>query len=90
MTTETKLKAALVSSFLMILWLAVMWSNSDAKIIKQKEEIDNLSTIVDSIFQESFGLNVEVGRYELTLDHFKDVNPNAAKEFMDYMSHETE
>ena len=50
MTTETKLKAALVSSFLMILWLAVMWGNSDAKINKQKEEIDNLSTIVDSIF----------------------------------------
>ena len=32
MTTETKLKAALVSSFLMILWLAVMWSNSVNKI----------------------------------------------------------
>ncbi len=90
MTTETKLKSALVASFLIILWLAVMWGNSDVKITKQKEEIDVLSTIVDSVFQESFGLNVEVGRYELTLDHLKDVNPNAAKEFMDYMTHETE
>jgi hypothetical protein len=90
MTTETKLKATLVLSILLTIWMSVMWGNSDAKIKKQKEEIDNLSTIVDSIFQESFGLNVEVGRYELTLDHFKDVNPNAAKEFMDYMSHETE
>ena len=90
MTTEIKLKVALVTSFLMILWLAVMWSNSEAKIIKQKEEINNLSTIVDSEFQESFGLNVEVGRYELTLNHLKKTNPKAFKEFMDYMIHKTE
>ena len=70
--------------------MSVMWGNSDVKVKKQKEEIDNLSTIVDNIFQESFGLNIEVGKYELTLDHFKDVNPDAAKEFIDYMSHEIE
>jgi len=90
MTTENALKGGLVLSLLFTIWTLVMWGNADAKVIKQKEEIDNLSTIVDSIFQESFGLNVEIGRYELSLDHLKDVNPDAAKEFMDYMSHETE
>jgi len=87
---ENALKGGLVLSLLFTIWTLVMWGNADAKVIKQKEEINNLSNIVDSIFQESFELNVEMGRYELTLDHFKDVNPDAAKEFMDYMSHETE
>ena len=93
MTTEPKLKAALVSSFLMILWLAVMLANSVNKISKQKkeiaiqkEEIDNLSTIVDNTFQESFSLNMEVGRYELTLYHFKYIDPNTYKKFDNYLN----
>ena len=90
MTTEFKLKLTLVASLILTLWMSVMWSNSVNLITKQKEDIDNLSTIVDSIYQESFGLNMEIGRYEITLEHFKDVNPNAAKEFTDYLSHETE
>lgn len=90
MTIEFKLKLTLVASLILTLWMSVMWSNSDNLITKQKEDIDNLSTIVDSIYQESFGLNMEIGRYEITLEHFKDVNPNAAKEFTDYLSHETE
>ena len=90
MTTEFKLKLTLVASLILTLWMSVMWSNSVNLITKQKEDIDNLSTIVDSIYQESFGLNMEIGRYEITLEHFKDVNPNASKEFTDYLSHETE
>ena len=90
MTTEFKLNLTLVASLILTLWMSVMWSNSVNLITKQKEDIDNLSTIVDSIYQESFGLNMEIGRYEITLEHFKDVNPNAAKEFTDYLSHETE
>jgi hypothetical protein len=93
MTTETKLKAALVLSILLTIWMSVMWGNSDKKIFKQneeivrqKEEIDNLSSIVDNIFQESFCLNMEVGRYELTLDHLKDINPNAHKKFTYYLN----
>jgi hypothetical protein len=90
MTTETTLKGGLVLSLLFTIWTLVMWGNADAKVIKQKAEIDNLSTIVDSTFQESFELNVEMGRYELSLEHLKNVNPKAAKEFMDYMTNETE
>ena len=56
------------------------------EIVRQKEEIDNLSSIVDNIFQESFCLNMEVGRYELTLDHLKDINPNAHKKFTYYLN----
>ena len=93
MTTETKLKATLVLSILLTIWMSVMWSNSYKKIIKQqeeitkqKEEIDNLSTILDNTFQESFNLNMEVGRYELALYHFKDIDPNTYKKFDNYLN----
>jgi hypothetical protein len=37
-----------------------------------------------------FNAQSENGRYELSLDHLKEVNPKAAKQFEDYMTHETE
>ena len=93
MTTETKLKATLVLSILLTIWMSVMWANSVNKISKQKkeiaiqkEEIDNLTTIVDNTFQESFSLNMEVGRYELALYHFKDIDPNTYKKFDNYLN----
>jgi len=34
--------------------------------------------------------NSIVGRYELTLEHLYEVDPASAKEFDDYLQHETE
>jgi hypothetical protein len=48
------------------------------------------SQMVDSLRDELFIKHVELGRYELTLDHLHDINPIAAKQFDDYFSHETE
>jgi hypothetical protein len=44
----------------------------------------------DSLLNELFIKQTEVGRYELSLDYLKDINPKAAKQFEDYMLHETE
>jgi hypothetical protein len=46
--------------------------------------------LLDSLHDELFNANNMIGRYELTLEHMKDVNPKAAHEFEQYMSHETE
>jgi hypothetical protein len=46
--------------------------------------------LMDSLHDELFNAKAENGRYELTLEHLKEVNPKAAKQFEDYMSHETE
>jgi|LauGreDrversion4_2_1035121.scaffolds.fasta_scaffold256833_1 hypothetical protein len=45
---------------------------------------------LDSLRDETFILNVELGRYELTFDHLQETNPKAAKEFEEFMFHETE
>ena len=51
---------------------------------------DSLINLTDSLHDELFNAKVEAGRYELSLEHLYEVNPSAAKEFDDFMAHETE
>ena len=48
------------------------------------------ANIVDSLNDEIFNLQSMNGRYELSLQYLEEVNPKAAKQFNDYLSHETE
>ena len=52
-------------------------------------DIQKANTI-DSLNDEIFNLQSMNGRYELSLQHLEEVNPKAAKQFNDYLSHETE
>lgn len=45
---------------------------------------------IDSLQSELFVQQTIVGRYEVTLEHLKETNPKAAKEFEDWMSQNTE
>ena len=80
MTTETKLKAGLVSSILTLLWSIVMWNNSIITVKEQKTTIDSLTNISDSLRDESFIHFVEASRYEMALEIYKDKNPKAVEE----------
>ena len=46
--------------------------------------------LIDSLQTELFNEKTINGRYELTLEHLKEVNPKLGKEMEDWMSHETE
>jgi len=46
--------------------------------------------IIDSLQTELFNATNTVGRYELSLDHLKEINPEAAKQFEDFLYKETE
>lgn len=46
--------------------------------------------MIDSLSSEIFILNIQINRYELTLEHLKETHPEAAKEFERFLSHETE
>jgi hypothetical protein len=72
------------------LWLMVMWSNQNIENSKQKVDLGALQHQLDSLHDETFNLSNALGRYELTLEYLKEVDPKAAKKFNDYMSHETE
>jgi hypothetical protein len=80
MTTETKLRAGLVFSILTSLWLTVMWNNSIITVNEQKNKIDSLTNISDSLHDESFIHFTEAGRYEMALEIYRDVNPKAVEE----------
>jgi hypothetical protein len=60
----------------------------------QRNQITQLkqqaSELNESMHDSLFNLNAELGRYELTEEHLKEVNPKAAKEFEQYFEHETE
>jgi len=48
------------------------------------------ANLIDSLHDELFNAKVQNGRYELSLEHLYEVNPKAAKEFTNFMEHETE
>jgi len=80
MTTETKLRAGLVLSILALLWLTVMWNNSIITVNEQKNTIDSLTNISDSLHDESFIHFTEASRYEIALEIYKEKNPRAVEE----------
>ena len=80
MTTETKLRGGLVLTILVLLWFTLMWSNGIVTIKEQKNTIDSLTNLSDSLRDESFIHFVEFSRYEIALEIYKDVNPKAVEE----------
>jgi hypothetical protein len=90
MTLETRMKTAFVLSVLTSIWLIVMWNNSVITVKEQKQTIDSLINISDSLRDESFIRFTELGRYELSVEHLKQVNPSAAKQLTDFLENETE
>jgi hypothetical protein len=78
-------------------WLAVRVTRTD----KELEETESINTVLqiqnvkltnraDSLYSEFFNASTVNGRYELSLEHLKEVNPKAAKEFENFYNHETE
>ena len=80
MTTETKLRGGLVLTILVLLWFTLMWSNGIVTIKEQKNTIDSLTNLSDSLRDESFIHFVEASRYEMALEIYKDKNPKAVEE----------
>lgn len=60
------------------------------ELTKLRVETQTQTQIIDSLNDENFNNRVEAGRYELTLEHLKEVNPKVGKEMEEWMSHETE
>ena len=80
MTSETRLKTALVFSVLTSLWLTVMWNNSIMTVKEQKKTIDSLTNISDSLYHESFVNSIESNRYQIALEIYREKNPEAVDE----------
>jgi len=55
-----------------------------------QQQLDSVTVLKDSLYDVSFGAQVQNGRYEITLEQLKETNPKAAKEFEEFMNSKTE
>ena len=74
---------------------AIYFQNQEIDSLKKQTPIQNVvgsdnQNIVDSLQEEIFMLQTQNGRYELSLENLYEVNPKAAKQFTEFMEHETE
>ena len=73
---------------------AIYFQNQEIDSLRKQTPIQNVvgsnQNIVDSLQQELFMLQTQNGRYELSLEHLYEVNPNAGKQFTNFMENETE
>ena len=78
-----------LTTFSIALCLYTMYTQNE-KITELKTSIVKQEKVIDSLQTNLFEVQTSLGRYELTLDNLKDINPNAAKQFENYLSSETE
>ena len=94
---NTILKGLIITMTLAFLWSVTMWSKeetmSDTKtqtINSLNHKIDSLTSLSDSLTDEIFINKVTNGRYELSLEYLKEINPKAAESFENYLNTQTE
>ena len=76
---------------------AIYFQNQQIEGLKKQLEVQPVvggdiqkANLIDSLNDELFNAKAEAGRYELTLEHLKEVNPKLGKQMEDWMAHETE
>ena len=79
------------------IWLAIKVSNQERHIRKMEDlnitltdSVTKLNSRIDTLYDDSFNTSTVNGRYELSLEHLKEVNPKAAQEFVNFMNTQTE
>ena len=88
--TLANLRFYFVVVSLTALTLTVKYTNLQIEYKKQKEENIKQTAIIDSLHDENFIKSIDIGRYEITFDHLKEVNPKVGNELEEWMSHNTE
>jgi hypothetical protein len=79
----------LLTACLLIALLSTLYVQNN-KVNDLKTKLYQADSIQQEMRDELFNARVEAGRYELSLEHLKEVNPKAALEFDNFMQHETE
>ena len=96
MKTETLLRGTIVAVTLTLFCVSVYYSKEHIQFyeVKTKRVLGSDTLVsrsyIDSLETEIFNEKTISGRYELTLDHLKEVNPKVGKETEEWMEHQTE
>lgn len=94
---RTKYASLFLITGLTCIWLTVKTANMQDDLEKTEAintvlqtQTVKMQNQIDSLRDESFITSTVNGRYELSLDYLKSVNPKAAKEFENFMNTQTE
>jgi hypothetical protein len=79
-----------VISSLVAIWLMVKVSNQENDIDELTLKIEELTQKNSELHDEYFHTSTVNGRYELSLEFLKEINPKAAKDFEEFYNHQTE
>ena len=64
--------------------------SEQVKVYNVPKAVNVLQSTIDSLNSETFILQTQIGRYELSLEYLYEVNPKAGKQFDEYLNNETE
>jgi hypothetical protein len=97
MTTETKFRAGIAMSLLGLVMMTFAYFEKDRVYMETSAQLthtqDSLSTqkmLSDSLHDELFNANNEIGRHEFTREYFFGKHPKLQLEYENYLYHETE
>jgi len=94
MENETKFRLGIVMSLLGLVIMTFEYFEKDRVyqelIVSSSKQIDSLTILSDSLRDENFNLNVELGKDELTFEYQKENFLNVYKLSMKFREHETE
>jgi hypothetical protein len=97
MTTESKFRAGIMTSLLVLVMMTFAYLEKDRKYNETYNQLthtrDSLliqKTLSDSLHDELFISKVELGRHELTRDYFFEKHLDLQLEYENYLKHETE
>ena len=88
MTKSPILGILILSGFLIFQSYITTVSRAEVKVLSAK--CDSLQHVVDSLHAENYPCQIELNRYEMAYKIFLTQNPNAAKQYGDIISNETE
>ena len=60
------------------------------ELAKLRQDVKVQTVVTDSLKNEDFIKSTIITRYEITMDHLKEVNPEVGSELEDWMSKHTE
>lgn len=89
-TREIYLTIGLIAVSLLALVQHHSRSSIQFQVEAQRQLVEQQHALIDSLHSELFIANSTLGRWELSLDHIKQVDPKAFSEFSQFYNHETE
>lgn len=95
--SQKTLRILIVIFGLLLIWNVVLLANKSEQFRKQEivvkelqRQVDSLQNRSDSLYNELFPIQVELGRYEIAYEILMERNPQAAKQYGTIISEETE